>query len=192
MRHIPKERQAACQTDQELLDALKPPTSNAQMQTNHLPQLQAQALPAQQQEEQPRRHQEARPRVSEATSGFSELSLATGHRPHTRSRAWALKCVVQVRHGLLAGLLLLMARPPPASTALHPRPCCRYTATRRRRTRRTTGRAPRALPSASLCTAGTCTGGLGVGAGGAPAGVQSDVLLLVDAGRFCLQRGSPP
>ncbi len=39
MRAIPRERQAACQTEQCLLDALKPATAEALVQTNPVPQL---------------------------------------------------------------------------------------------------------------------------------------------------------
>lgn len=39
MRPIPRERQASCQTEQCLLDALKPATAEALVQTNPVPQL---------------------------------------------------------------------------------------------------------------------------------------------------------
>jgi hypothetical protein len=113
MRKIPKERQAAAQTGQELLEALKPQTDTTAAQTDPVPelqrprgaeqqqQLQEQQQQQQQQEQQQREQQAleaaARKAASEHAGGFSELGLSTSHRPTVRSRAWALKCVVQVR-----------------------------------------------------------------------------------------------
>ena len=104
MRKIPKERQAAAQTGQELLDALKPQTDTTAAQTDPLPELQPpRGAEQQQQQEQEERQREqqaleaaARAAAAEYAGGFSQLGLSTDHRPKVRSRAWALKCVVQV------------------------------------------------------------------------------------------------
>jgi hypothetical protein len=37
-----------------------------------------------------------RPSQQAAALGFGDMALATEHKPKVRSRAWALKCVVQV------------------------------------------------------------------------------------------------
>jgi hypothetical protein len=97
MRHVARERQASCQTEQCLLDALKPATAEALVQTNPVPQLAlGLALGA----------------GLEGTTGVPReaAGLAAGVPRHSPSRA---ACTQYCGHSRQARFALLMRCPGP-------------------------------------------------------------------------------